>query len=200
MRNGTRALALVTMCLTLGWVVPPLARAVSPAESCPAVFGNPQQRLANRAHRLQVLHRVRELTNSILLVHSDDFARPVPLVFQGLELVEVRPDGLGELHAVVRLGPGLEEFGCPEGGYLVRVDDSLGPETSVLALLDDLVLVEHAGELAYLAPQAAARPRFRLVWRADWTLPVLPGHATPASIAKPGGGVQRAARTRGKRR
>ncbi len=145
----------------------------SPA-ACPSLFGDPSARERNRRQRAGQLVAIEPGEHAINLIHSGSWRKPTPIRFKGLKLVSTagagrqRPSALvevDELPATVRCAPGL---------YELHSDDSLGGSSRVLAILEDVLLLEVDGQLRYLAPQrfdaSATKPAFRMIWRSTWTL------------------------------
>ncbi len=172
--------------LALAW---PDARAaedrsgeVKPAGQCPLLFGVQRSHDRNRTARKKHLDSILEGEHAVNLTHTGGWRRPERIRFQGLELMataatdEAEPRALVE---VVDLPAGLR---CPPGLYELRVDNSIGGETRVLAILDDSVLLEHRDQLRFLKVSRTSSPVWRMIWRSTWTV----AGAMPAGGSSPG--------------
>ena len=141
-----------------------------PASTCPQLFGGLKAHQHNAQVRRQRLDAVDPGAFSINLTHTTDWEPPDRIRYKGLRLLETAQSGDRDRVALVRLEPALAELGCEPGVYRVGVDDSIGPAARVLAVLDDVLLLETGGDLRYLRTQGAERPVFRMIWRSPWKM------------------------------
>jgi len=150
------------------------APAPLPTARCPQLFGSRAVRRRNKALRERFLRWTRRDASGITVAHSHRrWERVIALHLRGLA-VEQRGDA-----ALVSLSPALaKRLGCAAGRYLLRRDDALGGHTRALALLGDVVLVVHRGQLAYLAAAGAREPRWLLAWQL-WGVTVRPKLGPP---------------------
>jgi hypothetical protein len=145
-----------------------------PAQECPELFGDRREHDENRVSRENSLEEVECLDNFINLVHSTDWTRPRRVSFEGLELVDTSTKETDEPVAVFRLDESVDEIECEPGLYLVRVDDSIGEDARVLAILENVVLIEWENDLGFLQIEGTQAPRWRTIWRSSWKLPRMP--------------------------
>lgn len=161
-----------------------------PSHECPALFGESERSDERRSLREQRLEAVSRSENLLDIVHSDaGWQAPKPTRVPGLELVAVEEAAEdGERLARVRVGEVFSEA-CAPGEYLVRVDDGLGSDGSVLALVDEGMLAEHRGNLIFVPRFGTGAPPFRMIWRSPFALNI-----TPGSTPNVGGGSSSAAK------
>lgn len=161
-----------------------------PSDECVALFGDSsliEERRASREVRLEAVSRSENLLD---IVHTDaSWQAPKPTRVPGLELVSVEEGEDGERVARVRLGDPWSEA-CEPGDYLVRVDDGLGSEGLVLALVDEGMLAEHRGTLIFVPKTGASAPPMRMIWRSGFALNVTPGAGPKATSGASGGAKQ----------
>lgn len=150
------------------------------SDACPRLFGTEHLTEKHAARRERVLWGVERAASVVEVEHSAGWDRPHYLEFRGLELVDAAPGA----EATFRVTPTLDRPGCEAGEYTVGVDDSLGERGHVLAVLNDVVLVEYLGQLSYLATPEATIPTWRMVWRSPWKL-VKRRHTGVASSTMP---------------
>lgn len=149
-------------------VLPPILASAHSASDCEALLGDAQARTGNAQRREATLEEVDRGPHAIDIVHSGDWVEPRPIDFRELEdlqtvvVDECAPLAFADL-TIERL-----RLDCPAGPYRLEVDDSLGPTTRIVAILDQIVLVEHNDELRYLATEDAAEPVWRMIWHPPW--------------------------------
>jgi len=153
----------------------PAADGALPAEACPEVFGTTQVHESNEADRQRKLDELDQAAHTIDLVHTGAWEEPERIRYRGLELVGTRLNEDEEPVALVRVDPEEGELECRPGLYRLEVDDSIGADAAVLAVLDDVLLVEADGDLRFLKTEQAEQPVFRMIWRSEWKLLRLPG-------------------------
>jgi hypothetical protein len=169
-------------------------------KGCPLLFGSDESREHNRAVRLRRLAEVTWGEKLTDLVHSEPTWRePVLRRVPGLEVVQVEAVPDGEHVALVRVSEAFAAS-CPAGDYLVSVDDALGAEGAVLAVLDEGLLAELRGDLIFLHRGGAPPlPRFRMIWRSSYGLS-LGSAAVAATGGKSAAPAARAARAQARQR
>ncbi len=145
---------------------------------CRLVFGSKRTHRTNREQRKANLSWVERTGNVIDVTHSTRWRQPFYLEFRGLELVETEMED-GERVGFVHLE---DAQNCPSGLYPVRIDDNLGEDARVLAVLPDTLLVEFRGRLGYLLTADAATPQWRMVWRSPWK--TIRRYKSPVSVSK----------------
>lgn len=180
------ALAMGALLLSLA---APVAHAgeqtLDPAsERCPSIFGTKNVRERNQERREARLHEVKSRQGKIELVHSvPKWDAPTQTSLPGMRVLGVESGGV-RIHVDNRYGTA-----CPEGNYLLRVDDALGANGRVLAVLPTSFLIERDQALAYLTPETRrAAPNFRMVWRSNFVW--------VAQQSNKGGGATAATQTR----
>lgn len=171
-----RTLSFAALLVTLG----PLTAAAGELDArsdCPALFQEADERRENAEERRAVLEYVQGSPEAIVVVHSADWDDAQRISIDGLTLAatELRPEGWV---AIFELGEALERTGCALGRYVLHVDDGIAKDTHVLAILDDVVLVEHEGELRFITTRGST-PRISLVWSSPWAIR---GGAGPARV------------------
>jgi hypothetical protein len=139
------------------------------ADACPALCGDDAAHAANRERRRTVLRFVDASQYAISVVHSEEWSEPELISFAGLRLLQTDTEHRPR-QALIEVGGELEEFGCAEGRYVMKRDDTIGPDTSILAILDGIVLVEHLGSLRYVHVDDVAVPTFSMGWRSPWPM------------------------------
>ena len=139
------------------------------AETCELLQDNATARRANRERRLSLLESASRGTTDFWVVHHADWTMPQPLSLPHLTLVKtvIQPDCTPA--AIVSLDVWGDKSDCLSGQYRLQVDDSVGPESRVLAIFDGVVLLEWRGELRYLTSSETA-PEWHMVWHAPWTV------------------------------
>lgn len=155
-----------------------------PASACPRLFGSPAAHEENEDFRQKRLDSVCEADYTINLTHCSDWEQPERISFKGLELVETRPGKRPGQVAVVRVDEIAQDVNCDPGLYRLAVDDSIGMHGSVLAVLNDVVLVARGTELHYFQIADSQAPVFRMIWRAPWKRLVLPFRTSGPVTAK----------------
>jgi hypothetical protein len=138
--------------------------------ACEALFGDADEREANRRRRAELLERVTTESFAWGIVHRGDWAEPEELRFDALTLVEASGGDDCVPVAVVALGPEERSGGCEAGRYAIETDDSLGSDARVLAIVDGVVLLEREGRLVFLRSEAAPEPVWRMIWHPTWKL------------------------------
>lgn len=140
-----------------------------PSSACPALFGDEAARAENRELRKERLVGVRRGEHVVEILHSDSGWRaPEQKRLPGIEVLFVGAEG-----AVVLVKERWAEV-CTPGRYWLGVDDALGTEARVLALLDGALLVERAGRLLVIPAreQAVAALPVRMIWRSAYGIRV----------------------------
>lgn len=174
-------------------VVGLLTLALSPAEAeveevdvldpaaCPAIFGADETHARNHRYRKARLHGLAITDERVEIVHSvGRWQKPTQLRVNGLELIGVEaPDAEpgevvdpGERVALVEVKESEASL-CRPGVYALGPDDSLGRRTRILGVNDRGVLLENAGDLAFLAWEGHRLPKqVRMVWRSSYDVVV----------------------------
>jgi hypothetical protein len=147
---------------------------LAPGSECPDLFGTEEMHENNEAMRSEVLVSIADEEHMVTIVHTGDWIEPVRVEYEALELVGIEHDDEDTPSAVFRLSAGLEDVACEPGLYAVVVGDNLGEDGHVLAIMDDLVLVEQEGWLGYVLLEGAAEPHWRMVWKSPWIMQRLP--------------------------
>ena len=158
------------------------------AQDCPALFGDEESQKLNAEERESCLDSIEVCDYTINLLHHGDWTEPTPISLTGLELEDIDcPEGLddeeGSCESMVhlRLTEEMEGVDCPTGLYSLHVDDSLGEDGRVIAILPNLLLMELQGRLHYLPMDSFQKPIWRIIWRSPWKLMRLPGQRSSSS-------------------
>ncbi len=145
----------------------------SPA-ACPLLFGDPTARERNRRQRASRLDAIEPGEHAFNLIYSGSWRKPTPIRFKGLKLVSTAGAGLQRPSALVEVDALPAAMGCAPGRYALHTDDSVGGGARVLAILEDVLLLEVDDQLRYLAVERFAaepiEPAFRMIWKSSWTL------------------------------
>lgn len=138
---------------------------------CDRLFGTVEDQEQNQTERTKRLILVEEGPSYIDVVQTGGFGEPTEIAYRGLTLRETTTNEDGEPVAVFEVD---EELGfCEAGEYEVEVDDSLGAEGRILAILPELVLVQHGDALRYLrSADLRGRPTFKVSWRSPFSIVV----------------------------
>ncbi len=114
-------------------------------EVCQSIFGTDRVRLANEARRQSQLPQVRSRQGKVELVHSvPKWGAPSRTSLPGMEVLEKTLTGV-HIRIDDRYGDA-----CPQGDYELRVDDALGADGRVLAILPSALLTEREKARSYL--------------------------------------------------
>lgn len=141
---------------------------IYPASDCAVLFGRQDDFRENRWARetsIDFIQAYTELPNPRIYVghygvYSDPPERLAP---RDLRLVTVESGG-----ALVRVNS--DRFGCPTGLYRVGVDYDFGADGHVLAMFENLVLLEYDGQLMYLTNSPGVGPIWSMVWVSPWSI------------------------------
>ena len=144
------------------------------SSACPRLFGDEETREENRELREECLGKVRCCEFTIDLVHNCDFEEPEQTSYTGLELIGTIVEKDEQAVALFRIEEGFENLDCPSGTYALRVDDSIGEQCAILAILPDTVLIDEDGQLKFLLVEEAKEPVWRLIWRSGWKVLKMP--------------------------
>ena len=142
-------------------------------QHCPVLFGDGETLAYNATFRARRIDWIDEDDGGVTIVHTSQRwgAEPYRLRIRGLKLVRVR-DGA----AVFEMSPAVAaRTGCVAGSYRVAADSVLSRRTRILAVLSHVVLVEHRGRLAYIAPTSVSAPRWLMAWRMEGELLAIKG-------------------------
>jgi hypothetical protein len=141
-----------------------------PSSACRQLFGDAKEHEDNRKHRKKLLMSVREGEYCIEVLHSADWEVPEEIEYAGLELIKTLADEESDPQALVYVSDEIDELQCDPGVYIVGVDDSIGEEARILAILRDFVLIEENDELRFLKTEDAGNPVWRMIWKSSWKL------------------------------
>ena len=78
----------------------------------------------------------------------------------------------------------MEGVDCPTGLYALKVDDSMGEDGRIIAILPDLLVIELQGSLHYLPMDPRDKPVWRLIWRSPWKVMRLPGQRSSTGSSR----------------
>lgn len=140
------------------------------AETCYALFGNDALHCKNREHRQEVLVKVGGSKGRYYVLHrAKKWDTPIRLRIKGIFFKGIVKDESGDSHVLLRISEEVAEtFKCPSGTYRLDRDDSILSDAVVLAVHDDVVLLECNGKLTYMCKGDEASPFFRMIWQSPW--------------------------------
>lgn len=145
-----------------------------PSSACPQLFGDEETRERNRRHRKELLLSVRRGRYCHVVLHSAQWKDPQPVDYVGLSLLRTRIDAESGPQALVSVSGEIAELDCAPGLYLIGIDDSIGEEARILAILREAILIEDGQELKYIKSEGAPSPVWRMIWKSSWSMPRLP--------------------------
>lgn len=178
---ATRALFVIVMGSS-ALAAPSLADSVpvAEAETCSEVFGDPELRSVRAELRAQLVDLIVTEDGEVMLAHSQGWDEPVALRLRGLRLLSV---DVPHQQAIVE----LELPPVCVGLYRVKVDDELGRDAPILAVVGDAVVLELDGQLRYVQRDHAPRPP-EVLWRSQWTMrrgrSVVPAPLVPPPVQR----------------
>jgi len=159
---------------------------------CDRLFGTQEAREDNRQAREGRLVLVEDGPSYIDVVQTGGWSEPTEIAYRGLELRETTTGEDGQPLAVMEVDASLGF--CEPGEYEVEVDDSLGDQGRILAILPGLMVVEHGDRLRYVRSETyRGRPAFKVSWRSPFSV-VVESKSSGSSRSK------RSARRRRRRR
>jgi hypothetical protein len=147
------------------------------AQRCAALFGDHELRARYSSQRARRLDWVHEDENGVTVAHMEEsWEEPVRLKLRGVRFVGVRGST-----ALFQVDPKMAgAVGCQGGIYALGIDHALGRHVRVLAVLRRGVLVEHHGQLGFIAAQGVRDPRWLVAWRLRAEVPLARGPVAPA--------------------
>jgi hypothetical protein len=159
----------------------------APAPICLELTGTESDRAVNAQRRHDALAAVRvDEDQAVDVIHHEArWQAPRLVEFSGADLVAVRKDTPptdDDAAALVVLHNPTAS--CPAGRYLVRVDDVLGDDGRVLAVLPQGLLVEQHGALLFWPKEGEEPPHFRAVWRSSFWLSFPSSGGAPVAKGK----------------
>jgi hypothetical protein len=148
---------------------PPALDEILAARRCPRLFGDAARRRLHREQRTAALIAVERRRDVVEITHAMQWDRPFYLELAGVELVATEIGEDGRWTALLSIDEqAAADVGCTSGRYRVAADAALGKQARVVAVVDDIVLVEFEGNLAYLLAPEARIPVWQMVWRSGW--------------------------------
>jgi len=143
------------------------------SDSCPEIFGDEETVRQNRERREQLFVRLRRVGEDYVVVHrATAWRAPEHARIKGMQLDDIRIESEKRREAVVYLPEDIaRRYGCESGRYKVAAGDGLFDRAVILAVRQDLLLVEYDDMLAYLTMNPNERVDFRMVWQSFWTMP-----------------------------
>ena len=138
---------------------------------CDRLFGTESDRERNEAERKRRLVLIEDGPSYIDVVQTGGWREPREIAYRGLALKDTVVDEDETDFAVLEVEPTLGF--CDPGEYEVEVDDSIGAEGRVLAILPGIVVVQHGDALRYLRSETyRGRPTFKVSWRSPFSIVV----------------------------
>lgn len=179
---------MATVALAV-WATPAFADVAAQGE-CVAIQGDEYDHEEHEEARQRRIDAVLQAGDHVSIVYYEDPNEPAMMRLRGVELVDA---SIEEGVAKIRLE---DEAGlpCSSGIYELSMDDSLGRDLAVVAVLDDAVLLQHDDELRYISV-GNGRLDWNLIWRSRFSVaPPRTGKGRPArAVKRP---ARRAARRR----
>ncbi len=145
-------------------------------EACQAVFGDEADHVENHRMRVQRIESVIQMGDHADILYFEDADEPSIMSIKGMTLVSSSiDDGVAEVRIESEAG-----LPCDDGVYSVETDQSIGRDAHVVAVLDDVVLVDYDGDLRYLSVDGA-KVDWNLIWRSRFSIAPPRGKSTPAA-------------------
>ncbi len=147
---------------------PPLDNA-KPAESCIFLFGD-QERKTEALDQIQAqaIEVLGLEDQDVFLLHSGVWkAPPKQIAFSGIKLTATGTTAEGQRVGLVEVQAAKH---CEEATYAVSAGHALGPKGRVLAVHDQMLLLEYNGELRYALAEGAPVPSWHVAWRSGWSM------------------------------
>lgn len=164
------------------------------ASECPQLFGDEDTHSANLKWRHRVIKNIDEGEYSIDILHSAAWQEPTRTLIPSLTLFKTERAPNCPAIATVQVDAVELGVNCKDGLYALRVGDGIGETGRVVAILDDILLTELRGQLAYFTVSPTQRPNWRLTWRSPWRV------SMPSSSGARGGHSKSKARAKTPRR
>lgn len=158
---------VLTISLLVALPLDAAAEEVLSARDCPAVFGDEEDVEANEEYRMASLNFVWGEAPQVVIDHSSDWDEPQLTAIRSMELIETSTEGQ---EAFVSLDADAEGIDCESGVYALAVDDAVGEEGLVLAILGDALLLELDGHLSYLLEEGESAPEWRVTWSSSYSM------------------------------
>lgn len=142
------------------------------SSQCSVLFGNQQARERNRSLRHNNLVSIRRYKHATVIVHHTNWKEPKYLKYSGISLADIKHDKYDDKPvAYIEVTDQLDQFDCDPGLYTIRVDDCIGGKAKVLAILDDMILLEMENNLRYLTNNPnIGKPLWQMVWASRWKI------------------------------
>ncbi len=163
-------------------------RTLLDASMCSDLFGNNQTHDSNRTARQENLVSIRRYSHATVIVHHTNWDQPRYVEYPGIDLVDTTMFSNHNTHPVayIEITERLNKIDCTPGIYTINVDDAIGKKTKVLAILEDLVLIERDDELLYLASDPnLEKPHWQMVWASPWKIIKTPESSKSSSVRSP---------------
>lgn len=144
--------------------------ALKQASDCPLLFGTPASIERNKQARTKHLEEVASGEHMINLTHTGPWQKPTIMRLQGVELMATAGVDGDDPSALVEVGELPAGMGCQPGLYELKVDNSIGGQAHILAIVEGAVLLEYNGDLKFIQTRQAPTPVFRMIWRSTWTI------------------------------
>lgn len=140
-------------------------------ERCSLLFGNDADMMDNKNTRKNSLISFSGKKNQYTIIHQTrKWRAPILLHIPGLKLRQIVYSG-DQSYAQIKIsGKIAEKYGCPAGIYKIKLDGKLLPKLKVLAITDNLMLLQYKGRLGYLPLNSELNPTFRMVWQSPWQI------------------------------
>ncbi len=171
MRNsGSFLVALLSTnaFLTQVQAAPPLDNA-KPAENCTFLFGD-QERKTEALDQIQAqaIEVLGLEDQDVFLLHSGIWkAAPKQIAFSGIKLTATGTTAEGQRVGLLEVQTPKH---CEKATYAVSAGNTLGPKGRVLAVHDQILLLEYNGKLRYALAEGAPVPNWHVAWRSGWSM------------------------------
>lgn len=158
---------LLTTILVVALPIDAAAEEILSARDCPVVFGDDEDVAANQEYRTASLNFIWDGEPQVVIDHSSDWDTPVLTAIRHMELIETSTEGA---EAFISFDAEAEGIDCESGVYALAVDDAIGEDGLVLAVLGHILLLEMDGELQYLLEDGAMTPDWRVTWSSSYSM------------------------------
>lgn len=145
------------------------APADEPEPVCVAIVGDDEDHVDNAEERQARIASILQSSDHVTVIAFEHLDEPEPINLRGIQIVSADIDsGVAKIRIE-------DDAGLPcVGEYELLVDDSLGRDLAVRAVLDDAILLARNGELLYVPAEDEMRLDWSMVWRSRFA--VLPNN------------------------
>lgn len=140
-------------------------------QRCSVLFGSEADMMNNKNNRKNSLISFSGKKNQYTIMHQTrNWQVPILLQIPGLKLSQIIDSG-DQSYAQIKISNKVaKKHGCPAGIYKIKQDGKLLPNLKVLAISNNLMLLQYKGKLGYLPLNQETNPTFRMVWQSPWQI------------------------------